>query len=152
MGEEDLKGRKVLGSTKVAYRKWYLSISWKECSPWPWESLSIDLKHVTSALLLLPYRNWFNRFHRKFEPSATALEKQSARYVVASTGVDSGPYHTPLQCQNQLYGKILISLPKILLMLCKRYGFCPRVPSLKRDAEIIEPQFLEQIWIPSQPS
>ncbi len=42
----------------------------------------------------------------EFEPSATALEKEGAGYVVASLGVDSGyvPY-TSYSAKDQLHGK-----------------------------------------------
>ena len=150
---EDLKGRKVLGGRKGGMPEMVFEYILKKNGLDPEKDLSIDQSIDFGATAAAFTGDDSADFTVEFEPSATALEKQGAGYVVASLGVDSGyvPYNL-LQCQNQaIWKKILISC-KNLLMLCKKVWILSRATLLKKLQKSSSLSSLKQIWIPSQPS
>ena len=91
---EDLKGRKVLGGRKGGMPEMVFEYILKKNGLDPEKDLSIDQSIDFGATAAAFTGDDSADFTVEFEPSATALEKQGAGYVVASLGVDSGyvPY------------------------------------------------------------
>lgn len=91
---EDLKGRKVLGGRKGGMPEMVFEYILKQNGLDPQKDLSIDQSIDFGATAAAFTGDNSADFTVEFEPSATALEKQGAGYVVASLGVDSGyvPY------------------------------------------------------------
>ena len=91
---EDLKGRKVLGGRKGGMPEMVFEYILKQNGLDPQKDLSIDQSIDFGATAAAFTGDDSADFTVEFEPSATALEKQGAGYVVASLGVDSGyvPY------------------------------------------------------------
>ena len=91
---EDLKGRKVLGGRKGGMPEMVFEYILKQNSLDPQKDLSIDQSIDFGATAAAFTGDDSADFTVEFEPSATALEKQGAGYVVTSLGVDSGyvPY------------------------------------------------------------
>lgn len=140
---EDLKGRKVLGGRKgIGMPEMVFEYILKNGLD-PEKDLSIDQSIDFGATAAAFTGDDSADFTVEFEPSATALEKQGAGYVVASLGVDSGyiPYTPPTVPEPAIWKKILISC-KNLLMLCKGMDFV-QSHTPEEIAEIIEPQFPE---------
>ena len=91
---EDLKGRKVLGGRKGGMPEMVFEYILKKNGLDPEKDLSIDQSIDFGATAAAFTGDDSADFTVEFEPSATALEKEGAGYVVASLGVDSGyvPY------------------------------------------------------------
>ena len=91
---EDLKGKKVLGGRKGGMPEMVFEYILKQNGLDPQKDLSIDQSIDFGATAAAFTGDNSADFTVEFEPSATALEKQGAGYVVASLGVDSGyvPY------------------------------------------------------------
>ena len=149
---EDLKGRKVLGGRKGGMPEMVFEYILKKNGLDPEKDLSIDQSIDFGATAAAFTGDDSADFTVEFEPSATALEKQGAGYVVASLGVDSGyvPY-TSYSARTSYMKKILISC-KNLLMLCKKVWILSRATLLKKLQKSSSLSSLKQIWIPSQPS
>ena len=149
---EDLKGRKVLGGRKGGMPEMVFEYILKQNGLDPQKDLSIDQSIDFGATAAAFTGDDSADFTVEFEPSATALEKQGAGYVVASLGVDSGyvPY-TSYSARTSYMEKILISC-KNLLMLCKKVWILSRATLLKKLQKSSSLSSLKQIWIPSQPS
>lgn len=149
---EDLKGRKVLGGRKGGMPEMVFEYILKKNGLDPEKDLSIDQSIDFGATAAAFTGDDSADFTVEFEPSATALEKQGAGYVVASLGVDSGyvPY-TSYSARTSYMEKILISC-KNLLMLCKKVWILSRATLLKKLQKSSSLSSLKQIWIPSQPS
>ena len=149
---EDLKGRKVLGGRKGGMPEMVFEYILKKNGLDPEKDLSIDQSIDFGATAAAFTGDDSADFTVEFEPSATALEKQGAGYVVASLGVDSGYVHTPPTVpEPAIWKKILISC-KNLLMLCKKVWILSRATLLKKLQKSSSLSSLKQIWIPSQPS
>lgn len=117
---EDLKGRKVLGGRKGGMPEMVFEYILKQNGLDPQKDLSIDQSIDFGATAAAFTGDDSADFTVEFEPSATALEKQGAGYVVASLGVDSGyvPY-TSYSAKTSYMEKILISC-RNSLMLCRK--------------------------------
>ena len=91
---EDLKGKKVLGGRKGGMPEMVFEYILKQNGLDPQKDLSIDQSIDFGATAAAFTGDNSSDFTVEFEPSATALEKQGAGFVVASLGVDSGyvPY------------------------------------------------------------
>ena len=91
---EDLKGKKVIGGRKGGMPEMVFEYILKKNGLDPEKDLSIDQSIDFGSTAAAFTGNNSADFTVEFEPSATALEKQGAGYVVASLGVDSGyvPY------------------------------------------------------------
>ena len=93
----DLKGKEVLGGRKGGMPEMVFEYILKENGLDPAKDLSIDQSIDFGSTAAAFTGDTSADFTVEFEPSATALEKEGAGYVVASLGVDSGyvPYTSP---------------------------------------------------------
>ena len=91
---EDLKGKKVLGGRKGGMPEMVFEYILKNNGIDPAADLEIDQNIDFGSTAAAFTGDASAAFTVEFEPSATALEKEGAGYVVASLGVDSGyvPY------------------------------------------------------------
>lgn len=91
---EDLKGKKVLGGRKGGMPEMVFEYILKNNGIDPAADLEIDQSIDFGSTAAAFTGDASAAFTVEFEPSATALEKEGAGYVVASLGVDSGyvPY------------------------------------------------------------
>lgn len=89
----DLKGKKVLGGRKGGMPEMVFEYILKQQGIDPAADLEID-QSIDFGSTAAAFSGGQGEFTIEFEPSATALEKEGAGYVVASLGVDSGyvPY------------------------------------------------------------
>ncbi|MGI6069453.1 MAG: ABC transporter substrate-binding protein [Blautia sp.] len=89
----DLKGKKVLGGRKGGMPEMVFEYILKQNGMDPQKDLEID-QSIDFGSTAAAFSGGQGEFSVEFEPSATALEKEGAGYVVASLGVDSGyvPY------------------------------------------------------------
>lgn len=89
----DLKDSKVLGGRKGGMPEMVFEYILKENGIDPQKDLEID-QSIDFGSTAAAFSGGLGDFSVEFEPSATALEKEGAGYVVASLGVDSGyvPY------------------------------------------------------------
>ncbi len=90
---EDLKGKKVLGGRKGGMPEMVFEYILKQNDINPASDLEID-QSIDFGSTAAAFSGGQGDFTVEFEPSATALEKEGAGYVVASLGIDSGyvPY------------------------------------------------------------
>ena len=141
---EDLKGRKVLGGRKGGMPEMVFEYILKKNGLDPEKDLSIDQSIDFGATAAAFTGDDSADFTVEFEPSATALEKQGAGYVVASLGVDSGyvPYTSYSARTSYMEKKLLISCKKFTDALQKGMDFV-QSHTPEEIAEIIEPQFPE---------
>ena len=132
---EDLKGRKVLGGRKGGMPEMVFEYILKQNGLDPQKDLSIDQSIDFGATAAA--------FTVEFEPSATALEKQGAGYVVASLGVDSGyvPY-TSYSAKTSYMEKNPDIMQKFTNALQKGMDYVQK-HTPEEIARVIEPQFPE---------
>lgn len=90
---EDLKGKNVLGGRKGGMPEMVFEYILKQQGIDPEKDLEIN-QSIDFGSTAAAFSGNLGDFSVEFEPSATALEKEGAGYVVASLGVDSGyvPY------------------------------------------------------------
>ena len=140
---EDLKGRKVLGGRKGGIPEMVFEYILKKNGLDPEKDLSIDQSIDFGATAAAFTGDDSADFTVEFEPSATALEKQGAGYVVASLGVDSGyvPY-TSYSARTSYMEKNPDIMQKFTDALQKGMDFV-QSHTPEEIAEIIEPQFPE---------
>ena len=140
---EDLKGRKVLGGRKGGMPEMVFEYILKKNGLDPEKDLSIDQSIDFGATAAAFTGDDSADFTVEFEPSATALEKQGAGYVVASLGVDSGyvPY-TSYSAKTSYMKKNPDIMQKFTNALQKGMDFV-QSHTPEEIAEIIEPQFPE---------
>ena len=93
---EDLKDKKVLGGRKGGMPEMVFEYILRKNGLDPQKDLMIDQSIDFGSTAAAFSGDTSSDFTVEFEPSATALEKEGAGYVVASLGVDSGyvPYTT----------------------------------------------------------
>ena len=140
---EDLKGRKVLGGRKGGMPEMVFEYILKQNGLDPQKDLSIDQSIVFGATAAAFTGDDSADFTVEFEPSATALEKQGAGYVVASLGVDSGyvPY-TSYSAKTSYMEKNPDIMQKFTDALQKGMDYV-QSHTPEEIAEVIEPQFPE---------
>ena len=140
---EDLKGRKVLGGRKGGMPEMVFEYILKKNGLDPEKDLSIDQSIDFGATAAAFTGDDSADFTVEFEPSATALEKPGAGYVVASLGVDSGyvPY-TSYSARTSYMEKNPDIMQKFTDALQKGMDFV-QSHTPEEIAEIIEPQFPE---------
>ena len=140
---EDLKGRKVLGGRKGGMPEMVFEYILKQNSLDPQKDLSIDQSIDFGATAAAFTGDDSADFTVEFEPSATALEKQGAVYVVASLGVDSGyvPY-TSYSAKTSYMKKNPDIMQKFTDALQKGMDYV-QSHTPEEIAEVIEPQFPE---------
>ena len=140
---EDLKGRKVLGGRKGGMPEMVFEYILKQNSLDPQKDLSIDQSIDFGATAAAFTGDDSADFTVEFEPSATALEKQGAGYVVASLGVDSGyvPY-TSYSAKTSYMKKNPDIMQKFTDALQKGMDYVQK-HTPEEIARVIEPQFPE---------
>ena len=140
---EDLKGRKVLGGRKGGMPEMVFEYILKKNGLDPQKDLSIDQSIDFGATAAAFTGDDSADFTVEFEPSATALEKQGAGYVVASLGVDSGyvPY-TSYSAKTSDMEKNPDVMQKFTNALQKGINYV-QSHTPEEIAEVIEPQFPE---------
>lgn len=140
---EDLKGRKVLGGRKGGMPEMVFEYILKQNSLDPQKDLSIDQSIDFGATAAAFTGDNSADFTVEFEPSATALEKQGAGYVVASLGVDSGyvPY-TSYSAKTSYMEKNPDIMQKFTNALQKGMDYVQK-HTPEEIARVIEPQFPE---------
>ena len=140
---EDLKGRKVLGGRKGGMPEMVFEYILKKNGLDPQKDLSIDQSIDFGATAAAFTGDDSADFTVEFEPSATALEKQGAGYVVASLGVDSGyvPY-TSYSAKTSYMEKNPDIMQKFTNALQKGMDYV-QSHTPEEIAEVIEPQFPE---------
>ena len=140
---EDLKGRKVLGGRKGGMPEMVFEYILKQNSLDPQKDLSIDQSIDFGATAAAFTGDDSADFTVEFEPSATALEKQGAGYVVASLGVDSGyvPY-TSYSAKTSYMKKNPDIMQKFTNALQKGMDYV-QSHTPEEIAEVIKPQFPE---------
>lgn len=140
---EDLKGRKVLGGRKGGMPEMVFEYILKQNGLDPQKDLSIDQSIDFGATAAAFTGDNSADFTVEFEPSATALEKQGAGYVVASLGVDSGyvPY-TSYSAKTSYMEKNPDIMQKFTNALQKGMDYVQR-HTPEEIARVIEPQFPE---------
>ena len=140
---EDLKGRKVLGGRKGGMPEMVFEYILKQNGLDPQKDLSIDQSIDFGATAAAFTGDNSADFTVEFEPSATALEKQGAGYVVASLGVDSGyvPY-TSYSAKTSYMEKNPDIMQKFTNALQKGMDFVQN-HTPEEIARVIEPQFPE---------
>ena len=144
---EDLKGRKVLGGRKGGMPEMVFEYILKKNGLDPEKDLSIDQSIDFGATAAAFTGDDSADFTVEFEPSATALEKQGAGYVVASLGVDSGyvPY-TSYSARTSYMEKNPDIMQKFTDALQKGMDFV-QSHTPEEIAEIIERSFRRQMRI-----
>ena len=140
---EDLKGRKVLGGRKGGMPEMVFEYILKQNGLDPQKDLSIDQSIDFGATAAAFKGDNSADFTVEFEPSATALEKQGAGYVVASLGVDSGyvPY-TSYSAKTSYMEKNPDIMQKFTNALQKGMDYVQE-HSAEEIAKCIAPQFAE---------
>ena len=140
---EDLKGRKVLGGRKGGMPEMVFEYILKQNGLDPQKDLSIDQSIDFGATAAAFTGDNSVDFTVEFEPSATALEKQGAGYVVASLGVDSGyvPY-TSYSAKTSYMEKNPDIMQQFTNALQKGMDYVQK-HTPEEIARVIEPQFPE---------
>lgn len=140
---EDLKDKKVLGGRKGGMPEMVFEYILKQNGLDPQKDLSIDQSIDFGATAAAFTGDNSADFTVEFEPSATALEKQGAGYVVASLGVDSGyvPY-TSYSAKTSYMEKNPDIMQKFTNALQKGMDYVQK-HTPEEIARVIEPQFPE---------
>ena len=140
---EDLKGKKVLGGRKGGMPEMVFEYILKQNGLDPQKDLSIDQSIDFGATAAAFTGDNSSDFTVEFEPSATALEKQGAGFVVASLGVDSGyvPY-TSYSAKTSYMEKNPDIMQKFTNALQKGMDYVQN-NTPEEIAEVIKPQFAE---------
>ena len=139
----DLKGKDVLGGRKGGMPEMVFEYILKQNGLDPQKDLSIDQSIDFGATAAAFTGDNSADFTVEFEPSATALEKQGAGYVVASLGVDSGyvPY-TSYSAKTSYMEKNPDIMQKFTNALQKGMDYVQN-HTPEEIARVIEPQFPE---------
>lgn len=108
----------------------------------PQKDLEID-QSIDFGSTAAAFSGGLGDFSVEFEPSATALEKEGAGYVVASLGVDSGyvPY-TSYSAKNSFINENPKVIQKFTNALQKGMEYV-QTHTPEEIAQVIEPQFAE---------
>ena len=123
---EDLKDKKVLGGRKGGMPEMVFEYILRKNGLDPQKDLTIDQSIDFGYTAAAFTGDTSADFTVEFEPSATALEKEGAGYVVASLGVDSGyvPY-TSYSAKTSYMEKKSGNHPEIYKCSSERNGICP---------------------------
>ena len=139
---EDLKGKKVLGGRKGGMPEMVFEYILKQNGINPTTDLEID-QSIDFGSTAAAFSGGLGDFSVEFEPSATALEKEGAGYVVASLGVDSGyvPY-TSYSTKTSYMAENPEIIQKFTNALQKGMDYV-QTHTPEEIAQVIEPQFPE---------
>ena len=140
---EDLKDKKVLGGRKGGMPEMVFEYILRKNGLDPQKDLTIDQSIDFGYTAAAFTGDTSADFTVEFEPSATALEKEGAGYVVASLGVDSGyvPY-TSYSAKTSYMEKNPEIIQKFINALQKGMEYV-QSHTPEEIAEVIAPQFAE---------
>ena len=140
---EDLKGKKVLGGRKGGMPEMVFEYILRKNGLDPQKDLTIDQSIDFGSTAAAFIGDASADFTVEFEPSATALEKEGAGYVVASLGVDSGyvPY-TSYSAKTSYMQKNPEVIQKFTNALQKGMEYV-QIHTPEEIAKVIAPQFAE---------
>ena len=140
---EDLKGKKVLGGRKGGMPEMVFEYILCKNGLDPQKDLTIDQSIDFGSTAAAFTGDVSADFTVEFEPSATALEKEGAGYVVASLGVDSGyvPY-TSYSAKTSYMEKNPEIIQKFTNALQKGMEYV-QSHTPEEIAKVIAPQFAE---------
>ena len=140
---EDLKDKKVLGGRKGGMPEMVFEYILRKNGLDPQKDLTIDQSIDFGYTAAAFTGDTSADFTVEFEPSATALEKEGAGYVVASLGVDSGyvPY-TSYSAKTSYMEKNPKIIQKFTNALQKGMEYV-QSHTPEEIAEVIAPQFAE---------
>ena len=140
---EDLKDKKVLGGRKGGRPEMVFEYILRKNGLDPQKDLTIDQSIDFGSTAAAFTGDTSADFTVEFEPSATALEKEGAGYVVASLGVDSGyvPY-TSYSAKTSYMEKNPEIIQKFTNALQKGMEYV-QSHTPEEIAEVIAPQFAE---------
>ena len=140
---EDLKDKKVLGGRKGGMPEMVFEYILRKNGLDPQKDLTIDQSIDFGYTAAAFTGDTSADFTVEFEPSATALEKEGAGYVVASLGVDSGyvPY-TSYSAKTSYMEKNPEIIQKFTKALQKGMEY-DQSHTPEEIAEVIAPQFAE---------
>ena len=140
---EDLKDKKVLGGRKGGMPEMVFEYILRKNGLDPQKDLTIDQSIDFGYTAAAFTGDTSSDFTVEFEPSATALEKEGAGYVVASLGVDSGyvPY-TSYSAKTSYMEKNPEIIQKFTNALQKGMEYV-QSHTPEEIAEVIAPQFAE---------
>ena len=129
---EDLKDKKVLGGRKGGMPEMVFEYILRKNGLDPQKDLTIDQSIDFGYTAAAFTGDTSADFTVEFEPSATALEKEGAGYVVASLGVDSGYVHILPIVQRPATWKKIRKSSRNLQMLFRKEWNTSRVIRRKR--------------------
>ena len=140
---EDLKDKKVLGGRKGGMPEMVFEYILRKNGLDPQKDLMIDQSIDFGSTAAAFSGDISAAFTVEFEPSATALEKEGAGYVVASLGVDSGyvPY-TSYSAKTSYMEKNPEIIQKFTDALQKGMEYV-QTHTPEEIAQVISPQFAE---------
>ncbi len=139
---EDLKGKNVLGGRKGGMPEMVFEYILKQQGIDPEKDLEIN-QSIDFGSTAAAFSGGLGDFSVEFEPSATALEKEGAGYVVASLGVDSGYVPYTSYCAKSSYMKENPEvMQKFTNALQKGMDYVQN-HTPEEIAEVIAPQFSE---------
>ena len=140
---EDLKDKKVLGGRKGGMPEMVFEYILRKNGLDPQKDLMIDQSIDFGSTAAAFSGDTSADFTVEFEPSATALEKEGAGYVVASLGVDSGyvPY-TSYSAKTSYMEKNPEIIQKFTDALQKGMEYV-QTHTPEEIAQVISPQFAE---------
>ena len=140
---EDLKDKKVLGGRKGGMPEMVFEYILRKNGLDPQKDLMIDQSIDFGSTAAAFSGDTSSDFTVEFEPSATALEKEGAGYVVASLGVDSGyvPY-TSYSAKTSYMEKNPEIIQKFTDALQKGMEYV-QTHTPEEIAKVIAPQFAE---------
>lgn len=140
---EDLKGKKVLGGRKGGMPEMVFEYILKNNGIDPAADLEIDQSIDFGSTAAAFTGDASAAFTVEFEPSATALEKEGAGYVVASLGVDSGyvPY-TSYSAKTSFFNENPQVIQSFTTALQKGMDYV-QSHTPEEIAQVIAPQFPE---------
>ena len=140
---EDLKDKKVLGGRKGGMPEMVFEYILRKNGLDPQKDMVIDQSSDFGSTAAAFSGDTSSDFTVEFEPSATALEKEGAGYVVASLGVDSGyvPY-TSYSAKTSYMEKNPEIIQKFTNALQKGMEYV-QTHTPEEIARVIAPQFAE---------
>ena len=140
---ENLKGKKVLGGRKGGMPEMVFEYILRKNGLDPQKDLTIDQSIDFGSTAAAFTGDLSADFTVEFEPSATALEKEKAGYVVASLGVDSGyvPY-TSYSAKTSYMEKNPEVIQKFTNALQRGMEYV-QTHTPEEIAQVIAPQFAE---------
>lgn len=139
---EDLKDRKVLGGRKGGMPEMVFEYILKQQGIDPEKDLEID-QSIDFGSTAAAFSGGLGDFSVEFEPSATALEKEGAGYVVASLGVDSGYVPYTSYCAKSSYMEENPEVMQKFTNALQKGMDYVQSHTPEEIAEVIAPQFSE---------